>query len=139
MQEVSTVFAVSADERSSDPMTSREWLADILAQGPRSELLPLELRLIFRQLHDNLPMLKLRNGNHLRDSSDVMELCREMIDLLSPPKPAQIGVFTATSARERFPFHETCPDCGHVHTEENECGEKLGGDRVCRCERKVVA
>jgi len=120
-------------------MTSREWLADILSQGPRSEFLPLELRLIFRQLHDNLPMLKLRNGAHVRDVPDVMELCREMIDLLSPPKPAQVGVFTAGSARERFPFEATCPNCGHVHFEEDECGEQLGGGRVCRCERKVVA
>ena len=120
-------------------MTSREWLADILSQGPRSELLPLELRMMFRQLHDNLPLLKLRNGSHVRDVPDVMELCREMIDLLTPNKPPQIGVFTAASARERFPFADTCPDCGHVHNGENECGEKLGGDRVCRCERKVVA
>jgi hypothetical protein len=112
-------------------MTSREWLADILSQGPRSELLPLELRLVFRQLHDNLPLLTLRNGSNLRDVSDVMELCREMIDLLTPPK-------TLRSSVDRG-MDRSCPDCGHVHTEETECGEKIGGGRVCRCERKVVA
>ena len=106
-------------------MTSREWLADILSQGPRSDLLPLELRMMFRQLHDNLPLLKLRNGSNLRDVSDMMELCREMIDLLTPPKMRSVD--------------RSCPDCGHVHTEEAECGEKIGGGRVCRCERKVVA
>ena len=32
-----------------------------------------------------------------------------------------------------------CPRCGHVHHEGTECGEQLGGGRVCRCEESVTA
>ena len=109
-------------------MTSREWLADILSQGPRSELLPLELRMIFRQLHDNLPYLKLRNGASVRDVPDVLELCREMIDHLSPVYPIPP------------PTKSVCPRCGHVHKQgEKECGEDMGGGGVCKCDLEVSA
>ena len=29
---------------------------------------------------------------------------------------------------------DTCPRCGHIHHEDSECGEPLGGSRICRCE-----
>ncbi len=32
-----------------------------------------------------------------------------------------------------------CPNCGHIHVDEDECGFPIGGNRVCRCERAVTA
>ena len=109
-------------------MTSREWLADILSQCPRSELLPLELRMIFRQLHDNLPYLKLRNGASVRDVPDVLELCREMIDHLSPVHPIRPPT-----------KKEVCTACFHSHEGITECGVDLGGAGKCDCKLEVSA
>jgi hypothetical protein len=33
----------------------------------------------------------------------------------------------------------TCPRCGHLHQGEKECGEQIGGGRICRCELDVPA
>jgi len=38
-----------------------------------------------------------------------------------------------------FPALATCPDCGHIHADDAECGFPIGGGRKCRCERKVRA
>ena len=34
---------------------------------------------------------------------------------------------------------EFCPDCGHIHLDDDECSFPIGGARKCRCERKVSA
>jgi hypothetical protein len=34
---------------------------------------------------------------------------------------------------------DTCHGCGHVHREQNECGEDLGSGRICRCESRLPA
>lgn len=36
-------------------------------------------------------------------------------------------------------LENTCPRCGHIHQGEAECGEDLGGGRICRCELPVPA
>jgi hypothetical protein len=38
-------------------------------------------------------------------------------------------------------LHESdpCPRCGHVHQGDRECGEQIGGGRICRCEMEVPA
>ena len=35
-------------------------------------------------------------------------------------------------------WEDTCPRCGHVHQADAECGEALGGGRICRCEFEGV-
>jgi len=112
-------------------MTARELLDEILSQGPRSDALPLECRLIFRQLADNLHQVRLRNGTLLRDLSDVRELFKELVEELAPaPRNGSVA--------SRFNL-DFCPDCGHVHVEDSECSFPIGGGRVCRCERQVPA
>jgi hypothetical protein len=41
--------------------------------------------------------------------------------------------------RDRRPLDETCPRCGHIHQGDSECGEQMGGGRICRCELSVPA
>lgn len=36
-------------------------------------------------------------------------------------------------------WDEFCPDCGHLHCDDAECGFPIGGGRKCLCERKVTA
>lgn len=36
-------------------------------------------------------------------------------------------------------IRDFCPDCGHVHLDDAECSFPIGGERMCRCERKVSA
>jgi hypothetical protein len=35
-------------------------------------------------------------------------------------------------------LYSTCPRCGHIHQGERECGEDMGGGRICRCEMECV-
>lgn len=121
-------------------MTARELLDEILSQGPPSDALPLECRLIFRQVADNLHQVRLRNGSALRDLSDVTEFFREMVAELAPRpangKPPQLQQVLRQEQPRNW---NSCPDCGHEHADQNECGWAIGGGRVCRCERRVTA
>jgi len=71
-------------------------------------------------------------------------LCGELVrsgerHACETPKP-QIVIDNPNSAiARRNLIDRTCPDCGHVHHGDDECGEELGGGRVCRCERRVPA
>jgi hypothetical protein len=38
-----------------------------------------------------------------------------------------------------FKALRTCPRCGHIHEGASECGEDMGGGRICRCELSVPA
>lgn len=44
----------------------------------------------------------------------------------------QIGVVPSS----RF---NSCPDCGHEHLDDKQCNFPIGANRICLCERKVVA
>jgi hypothetical protein len=101
-----------------------------------SRLAPVDfprLRLIFQWLAANATSLQTLSGMPLHDATDWKEFLHEVADALAE------GAGRPTHA-DRLPRHDaTCPDCGHIHQEEGECGEKVGGGRVCLCERKVPA
>jgi hypothetical protein len=57
------------------------------------------------------------------------ELWRYLMGEQPPLKPSTIEGELA-----KRKLLETCPRCGHVHKEPSECGEDMGGGRVCLCE-----
>jgi len=123
-------------------MTARELLDEILSQGPHSDALPLECRLIFRQVADNLHQLRLRNGAALRDTSDVHEFFRELIAELAPaPKNGKPPSLRQELRQEqpRWKRDPVCPACDHVHEDRTECKKYLGEGKFCPCEEKVPA
>lgn len=87
---------------------------------------PLDLRLRGFALFvaDHLPSARLANGARLCDAIDFAAWLHELANVADAP--ALRG-------------HDACPDCGHSHQDDAECGEPLGGGRICRCERKVPA
>lgn len=45
----------------------------------------------------------------------------------------QIGVIP------RSRFENVCHECGHEHLDDKQCNFPIGANRICLCERKVVA
>jgi hypothetical protein len=62
------------------------------------------------------------------------ELWRFLMGENPPVKPLVIEGETA-----KRKLMSTCPRCGHIHKDVNECGEDLGGAGSCRCEYTVMA
>jgi len=62
------------------------------------------------------------------------ELWRYLMGEQPPLKPSVIDGEVA-----RRKLMKTCPRCGHIHKDVNECGEDLGGAGTCRCEYTVMA
>lgn len=111
-------------------MTTTEFLNELLAllsQGPHSDSMQLELRLIFRQLHDSLTAIQLGDGGPIRDVSDFREFCREIIVHLSPPHPI------------RPPRKPMCSVCFHRHEGVLSCDVDLGGAGKCDCKLELSA
>jgi hypothetical protein len=113
---------------------ARELIYNLSRMGPQ------DLRVLFLYLADAAIDAELAHGNHLRDISDFIAWLRELADAVkrqdvwagteaTPPKVTVIS--------QDFP--EFCPDCGHVHIDDSECKFPIGGERICRCERKVSA
>jgi hypothetical protein len=86
---------------------------------------PQNLTVIFQYLADRLYQAQLPNGTMLRDVSDVRDWLEHLSTVARAPlvKALQQNV---------------CPRCGHIHNNEKECGEKIGGGRVCRCEMELA-
>lgn len=122
-------------------MTARELLDEILSQGPPSDALPLECRLIFRQLADNLHQVRLRNGSALRDLSDVREFFLELVAELAPRNGKPVGPRLEIQQQQqpRWKTDPICPECDHVHESRNECSKYLGEEKICHCQAKVTA
>lgn len=104
-------------------------------------------RTLLDVLRENVFSVQLEGG-HVVGRGDVSS-CRAMFDelilrvddsLRSPanhvPGPSlqlqQIGVVPAS-------YMSTCPDCGHEHLDDKQCNFPIGANRICLCERKVVA
>lgn len=68
-------------------------------------------------LAENLYTSTLESGAHLLDNLDFKAFLRE--------------------CGEAINLNDFCPRCGHVH-QGRECGEEIGGGRVCRCELEGV-
>lgn len=104
-------------------MKPREFVAIV----PSSALLDPAEFLLFTASHAH--ELRTEDGRRLNDLLDVTAWMLEVSRALrgwNQPAPGA-------------PLNASCPDCGHEHGEEKECGFAIGGGRVCRCERKVPA
>jgi hypothetical protein len=95
---------------------------------------------IFRFLAEHTYELRLSSGHPLRDSTDFRDFLFEL------SRGLQLAHDLAPRENRRCPkviprgqFDDTCPRCGHVHQGSGECGEQMGGGRICRCETEVPA
>jgi hypothetical protein len=110
-------------------MTARDFIAS---------LAPVDLdrqEKIFRFLAEHLYELRLSNGHPLRDSTDFRDFLFELsqgAEMADQNRPCPKVI-------PRGQFDDTCPRCGHVHQGSGECGEQMGGGRICRCETEVPA
>jgi hypothetical protein len=121
-------------------MKSSELLADLsaLAPGQNSPETLLYNRLLLRYLADHVYEAELASGQKLRDASDFNAWLRELADLAAPiPESTKVSWMRRAPAPQSR-WEDTCPRCGHVHQGDAECGEQLGGGRICRCEFEAV-
>ena len=97
--------------------------------------------LLFRFLADNVCMARLNSGARVLDQIDFAQWLRELADasLTSSGRSCPSGV-GGRPIQGYFEIRDrTCPRCGHVHQGSAECGEEIGGGRICRCELEVPA
>ena len=101
--------------------------------------LPKEMCRVFHGLADTVYEARLSGGQRLCDATDFAAWLRELAEetrVHGQTADASHGNGTrpkVTSERGRT-IYDTCPQCGHIHQGDAECGEHLGGGRVCRCE-----
>jgi hypothetical protein len=130
-------------------MKPQELVADLHALGPgqSSRETLLYTRLLLRYLADHVHRAELQNGMQLRDATDFVAWLREVADEAASAAPAitetmcsaDIGKRSLVSFRAPQPrWEDSCPRCGHVHQGDAECGEPIGGGRICRCEFEAV-
>ena len=120
-------------------MTARDFIAS---------LAPVDLdrqSKIFRYLAEHAYESRLQNGTLVRDATDfrmwLAELAEAAAEVPSRSTVASVPP-TIRPCREvmsTFALSDPCPRCGHVHQGVAECGEEIGGGRICRCELEVRA
>jgi hypothetical protein len=111
-------------------MKARELIADLpLGPGDQRQAL-LSARLLLCYLADHACMAELQSGQRISDLTDVKVWLRELAEAARVP---------SVRTSPRVTSCDFCPDCGHVHIDDSECGFPIGGGRNCRCERAVRA
>jgi hypothetical protein len=123
-----------------DTMTARDFIAS---------LAPVDLdrqAKIFRFLAEHTYELRLSSGHPLRDSTDFRDFLFELsrgAELAHQAVNTHVAIASQNrpcpKVIPRGQFDDTCPRCGHVHQGSGECGEQMGGGRICRCETEVPA
>ena len=96
-----------------------------------SRLVPSERRWLALQLNylaDHEHELRLADGRSMSEGLDFADFLRE----------AAVACIAEKTERPGYNV-EFCPDCGHVHVDDNECSFPIGAGRICRCERAVPA
>jgi hypothetical protein len=90
---------------------------------------------LFLLLADSVYVARLSDGRQVRDAIDFREW---LLELAAASKTEGQLLGDQNLPRHNFTFHNHCPRCGHVHLGENECGEWMGVERVCRCVWKAA-
>jgi hypothetical protein len=108
-------------------VNAKQIVAAILAKHPR------DASDVFNGLADHIHEARLTKGERMTDATDYAELLREIATHLRH-SIAKANKPIKTTAQIRGSIYDTCPRCGHIHLEESECGQDLGGGRICRCE-----
>jgi hypothetical protein len=133
--------------------TPRELVADLpLGPGdPRQTYLCFRLHAAY--LADHLYEVCLNSGERVSDATAFKVLLHELADeariFAAIPQSTKViadeesgtrsFVMRPTPPRPQPRWGDTCHRCGHVHQGDAECGESLGGGRVCRCELDLRA
>jgi len=117
-------------------MNSHDLLSDFQFAPGDPRQAQLQLRLFLLYLADHV--------YHLRDATDFRKFLLDMAEAIRQESQAASGPQLSPGPKVRPPFqqrrwNEFCPECGHIHADETECGFPIGGGRICRCERAVVA
>jgi hypothetical protein len=105
-------------------MTAKEAIANLRLMGHQ----PIGY-VAFLYLAAHADEARLAGGERLNDATDFAAWLIELANAVRAQEPATLNPA----------LNRTCPRCGHVHQGEAECGEPLGGGRICRCEFKVQA
>ena len=99
---------------------------------------------IFLYLAEFSYQARLQDGKQLRDATDFRQFLRELSEAAivavgrsSTEVPNSAERRPAAKVTCRRSVDQTCPRCGHVHQGDRECGEQIGGGKVCRCEMEV--
>lgn len=104
------------------------------------------IAIAFRYAADNFYSMTMENGRRPLDQIDFptfLGQCAEAFSLaeshvsISAESGAPRKLRSDGSTNSRFDKADFCPRCGHVH-QGRECGEEMGGGRVCRCELEGV-
>jgi hypothetical protein len=93
---------------------------------------PQNLGIVFRCLAHSVYDARLVDGQRLLDATDFKAWLLELAEASTVHDHSFAG-------SPRRSLQDTCPRCGHIHQGEAECGEDLGGGRICRCELPVPA
>ena len=129
-------------------MKAQEIIADLSDLGPGQDApgVLLYTRLLLHYLADHVSHARLADGQRLNDSTDFVAWLRELAEAARIPVNTKVLEMAGTGTRPLVrrapapqPRWDECPDCGHVHLDDSECGFAIGGGRVCRCVRKVPA
>ena len=117
-------------------MNAREAIANLRELARFSVVVKHGPQVLFHYLADHVCDARLVGGQRLIDATDFAAWLRELAD-------ASIAKITAESGRVLImrdrTLDKTCPWCSHIHQGEAECGEEMGGGRICRCELSVPA
>ena len=125
-------------------MTASEFVTELLAQGPSSPNLALELRLVFRLLRDRMRELTVQPDQHfLTEVGDFADFAGECVEALNRKIPLRAG-FADHPLRlhgrvlPQVRWERKCPECDHEHEGRGECKVYLGEGKFCPCEAKVT-
>ncbi|HEX3941557.1 MAG TPA: hypothetical protein VHX11_08765 [Acidobacteriaceae bacterium] len=111
-------------------MTPKQIIAEFRQLGLQDDCVFLEY------LETHVTEARLENGTRLIDASDFKAWLYELSEAAKCPRSV---TQMPPPAQRRYSEDSTCPRCGHIHQGLSECGEQLGGGRVCRCEMAVPA